>query len=71
MSFVPQKGDAQVNLAVLGGLVTNMPASSLPEGVSPDNQDVVYAVNTAQGNTPYIGGDGTGAITVFYEVATL
>ena len=42
MSFVPQKGDAQVNLAVLGGLVTNMPASSLPEGVSPDNQDVVY-----------------------------
>lgn len=35
-------GAAQVSLTVFGGLSTEMAAVDLPEGVSPDNQDVEY-----------------------------
>ena len=42
MAFAPQKGDLQISPAVFGGLVTVQAAATLPEGVSPDNQDVAY-----------------------------
>ncbi len=42
MSFTPQRGDIQISPAVFGGLVTNQAAATLPEGVSPDNQDCAF-----------------------------
>lgn len=42
MAFAPGPKDAQVSLSVFGGLVTEMAAPDLPEGVSPDCQDVVF-----------------------------
>ncbi len=42
MAFAPQRGDLQISPAVFGGLVTVQAAATLPEGVSPDNQDVAY-----------------------------
>ena len=42
MSFAPQQGDLQISPSIFGGLVTVQAAATLPEGVSPDNQDVAY-----------------------------
>lgn len=39
---VPQSVEVPVGLETFGGLITEMAPSDLPEGVSPDNQDVVY-----------------------------
>jgi hypothetical protein len=39
---VPQTIEVPVPLELFGSLVTEMNASDLPEGISPDNQDVVY-----------------------------
>jgi hypothetical protein len=39
---VPQTVEVPVPLSLFGGLVTEMNPSNLPEGISPDNQDVVY-----------------------------
>ena len=42
MSFSPGPKDVQIAISVFGGLVTEMTAPDLPEGVSPDCQDVVF-----------------------------
>lgn len=44
MSFNNQ-GSTQLPLINFGGLVTEVPAPNVPEGSSPDNQDVVYRPN--------------------------
>jgi hypothetical protein len=42
VAFSPDPKDAQISTSVFGGLVTEMAAPDLPEGVSPDCQDVVF-----------------------------
>ena len=42
MSTQPIVPDVQVGLSVFGSLVTEMASPDLPEGLSPDNQDVVF-----------------------------
>ena len=42
MAFAPQKGDLQISPAVFGGLVSEMAAPDLPEGVSPDCSDAIF-----------------------------
>lgn len=42
MGYAPGKDAREVPISVLGGLCTEQPDNTLPDGVSPDNQDVVY-----------------------------
>lgn len=47
MAFNPEGGNPrsraqQIQLNIFGGLVTEVPAANLPEGASPDNQDIVF-----------------------------
>ena len=42
MAFCPGPHDSQISQTVFGGLVTEMGPISLPDGVSPDCQDVVF-----------------------------
>lgn len=44
-------GAVASTLDVFGSLVTEMSADSLPEGVSPDNQDVIYSPGQVGGRT--------------------
>lgn len=74
MSFNTQ-GAVEVPLSTFGSLVTEMSPPDLPEGVSPDNQDVVYApggVSSRPGlqkifGTPFAAGGPAGLVpTVTY-----
>src|SRR5574340_421587 len=42
MAFNPSKPSSQLELSVFGSLCTENSFTNLPEGVSPDNQDVSY-----------------------------
>lgn len=68
MSFNPQ-GAIPVSLEVFSGLVTEMPAETVPAGCSPDNQEAIYrpgGVAQRPGLTKVFS-DAFGAVTVTYE----
>ena len=67
MSFNVQ-GAVQLPLTVFGGLVTEMVPSNLPEGVSPDNQDVVYVPGSVASRPGFVSAFATpfGTATVTY-----
>lgn len=46
---LPQSVEVPVGLAIFGSRVTEMAPSDLPEGVSPDNQDVAYLPGDIRG----------------------
>jgi hypothetical protein len=66
---VPQTVEFPVPLSLFGGLVTEMNPSNLPEGISPDNQDVVYlpgGVSSRPGMRRWLSGLTAGT-TVTYS----